>query len=838
ESLRLTPILFELGARPHPPSELYRAYLEQSEIFLGIYWQSGGWVAPGSDLSGIEDEYGRAKRLPRLIYVKEPAPDREARLNAMLERIRADAEASYRSFHTSDELAGLVLDDVAVLITERFQHSISGDRKNRVAPPRVTGNLPAPSTALVDRCDELALLKAFLSDDRVRVTVLTGPGGVGKTRLALEAALDSRHRFAGGAWLVPLASIRDPELVPAAILNTLNVPAGHYPAADAVKAHLQSRETLVLLENFEQVLGAAPYLTELVEAAPRVKILVTSRMPLHLRAEYEVPISPLRVPGERASTADQLESPAVKLFLDRIRAVRPELEFPPAEVAAAAAIVRRLDGLPLAIELAASRCRVVAPSELLSRLNAMLDLGGGLRDLPDRQRTLRSAIQWSFDLLDERDRSLFLKLAVFRGGFTVDGAAAICPELTGTALLDSLEAILDSSLIHREVLDGQSRYFMLEIVGEFAEEKLMEAGSADTVSAIHAAFVGGCVKTTAVEVFGPGQRSALRAFDRESANVAAAMDWYLASGDIERLAEMTWHFWPYWWFFGRLAEGGRRARKALDTGACSELAEARLAGMVGIAAVWLGDEATAMTFLPRSIALFRKLDERQPIATLLVLMAVGAWSQDPARAAEFIAESRSIFSATGDDWGLAICANVVAWNSPAIDGDGNPEPYPQEALALSEKSGDDLNLGMALGHVGAQELCLGRLEAARVDLARSLRLLSGVTERYAITSTIDSVGRLAALGGDDATGVRLIGAAEGIREWLQAPLQPARQKQHAQMVAELGATLAASDFKRLFDEGKRLDHDAAVTLALSVCEMPRGNRAEPAGSAAIEEAAK
>lgn len=836
ESLRLTPILFELGARPHPPRDLYRAYLDQSEIFLGIYWQSGGWVAPGSTVSGIEDEYGLSKRLPRLIYVKEPAPDREARLNSMLERIRADGLASYRTFRTPDELAGLVTDDVALLITERFQLSVAGDAKVRIAGPCLTGNLPVPSTPLVDRVDELELLKTFLGDDRVRLVALTGPGGVGKTRLAIEAAARSRHRFADGAWLVPLASVREPDLVPDAILSAFNVPPGNQPAAEALKEHLRTRDTLLLLENFEQALGAAPYLAELVDVAPRLKLLVTSRTPLHLRAEHEVPISPLRVPDQRAGTADQLASPAVQLFLDRARAARPAVELAPAEIAAVAAIVRRFDGLPLAIELAASRCRVVAPSELLSRLTATLDVGGGLRDLPDRQRTLRAAIQWSFDLLNEPDRDLFQRLSVFRGGFTVEGAAAISPELSTTALLDSLETIVDSSLVERRESDGQSRYFMLEIVGEFADEKLVEAGSADEVRALHARFVGDWVKTLSPEVFGGRQRLALHGFDRDYANVAAAMGWWLDSGDVERFAEMIWHFWPYWWFFGRLAEGARRAQAALEAGACSELAEARLRAVVGIAAVWLADASHAVTFLSRSIDMFRKSEDRHSTAMLLALMAIGVWAQDPVRGAELIAESRAIFSDAGDDWGLALCANIVAWNSLPTDREGNPTPYAHEALSLAEKSRDDLNLGMALGHVGTQELCLGVPEQARVHLAKSLRLLWGVTERYAITSTLESVGRIAALSGDASTGVQLLGAAEGIRERLQAPLQPGQVERHATVVAELRSEITASDFDRLIEQGKLLDYNAAVSLALSKCEGQFENAPRTVSSAAREEA--
>lgn len=836
ESLRLTPILFELGARPHPPASLYRAYLRQSEIFVGIYWQSGGWLAPGSDRSGIEDEYHLARRMPRLIYVKEPAPDREVRLNGLLEQIRADADACYRDFRSASDLASLVTDDIALLITERFELSLAVTGKAHPARTRPAGNLPVPPSPLVDRADELGLLKSFLADEHVRLTALTGPGGVGKTRLAIEAAETAKHRFEDGAWLVALASVRDPQLVPGAILDALNVPSAGRSAAAALKDYLRPRQHLLVLDNFEQTMGAAACLAELVEQAPRLKILVTSRTPLHLRAEHELPLSPLAVPAERATAAAAMESPAVQLFLDRARAVRPGFRCGPEEVAAVAGIVRRLDGLPLAIELAASRCRVLAPSELLERLTAALDVGGGgLRDLPDRLRTLRAAINWSFELLDERDQRLFLRLSVFRGGFTVDGALAICPEASGADLLDALESIVDSSLVQRRSVDGQSRYFMLETVGEFADEKLVLTGLAPEVRALHAGFVGDLVRKAGLEVFGGGQKMAVRAFDRDEANVVAAMEWYLESKDAERLGELIWNVWPYWWFYGRLGEGGRRARKALEEGGCSELSEARLSAVVGLAAVWQADAATAMTFLERSIVLFRKIDDAASAATLLAIMAVAVWAVDPGRAIAFIEEARPMFARSGNAWGMAICANVVAWLSEPTDADGNPTPYAREAMAYSEASGDDLNLGMAMANIGAQELDLGQLPAAREHLAGSLRTLAGIREQYAIASTFGTVARLASATHDPATGAQMFGVAQGLREWLQVPVQPGQATRHAQMEADLRGQLASQEFEHLVEQGKLLDYESAVALAISVCEGRSEDRTEPVRSGTREE---
>ena len=304
--LRLTPVMFELGARPHPPRELYRAYLAQSDVFLGIYWRRYGWVAPGESVSGLEDEYLLSGDRPKLIYVKA-ATDREPRLVGLLDRLKADDRAAYKSFESAEELAELVADDVAVLLTERFTRPI------RTSPQGLrAARLPVPPTAIVGREAEAEALGALLTDPAVRLVTLVGPGGIGKTRLALEVAAELTPPNAqafDGVWFIDLAPLTDPEQVPGAVGAALGIRPEGGRVLDLLAERLQDRRVLLVLDNFEQVLGAAPVLAELLAACPEVTVLVTSRTVLRLRGEREVPVAPLETPAGGAGRPARRRGP-------------------------------------------------------------------------------------------------------------------------------------------------------------------------------------------------------------------------------------------------------------------------------------------------------------------------------------------------------------------------------------------------------------------------------------------------------------------------------------------------------------------------------------------------
>ena len=452
-ALRLTPVMFELGARPHPPRELYRAYLAQSDVFVGLYWQRYGWIGPGMDISGLEDELRLSDGMPRLLYLKSPAPEQEPRLAAMIADLQSEGADSYRSFRSTRELGRLVRDDLALLLSERFATPVpsaapaAAPAATEIRPPR--RSLPTPSTSLLGREDDIAELSSLLESPDVRLVTLTGPGGIGKTRLAIAvgAALDGAGRR---TEFVPLASITDPALVLPRVAAAVGAPIeGTRSALDTLIEHFAQTPTLLVLDNLEQVTGAATELDQLLAACPDVTILATSRTVLRLRAEREYPVEALMVPAfaERPPLEELAALPAVRLFVDRARAVRHDFTLDDTNAAAVMEICRRLDGLPLAIELAAARTRVLAPVALLARLEHVLDsLGTGPVDLPERQRTLRATVEWSFGLLDDMERELVEALSVFADGWTIDAATRVVAR-TEDETLDLLDALAGHSLV-------------------------------------------------------------------------------------------------------------------------------------------------------------------------------------------------------------------------------------------------------------------------------------------------------------------------------------------------------------------------------------------------------
>jgi hypothetical protein len=431
--LRLVPVMFELGARPDPPRPVYRAYLAQSQVFVGIYWQSYGWVAPGEQVSGLEDEYRLSAGLPRLIYVKSPAPERDPRLAQMLARIKDEGGLSYQYFSDPAELQ-LVENDLAVLLSERFEMTRPGAGAADEAP--LAGAVPVPATPLLGREQETAAVEELVTGEAVRLVTLTGPGGVGKSRLMVEAARRLGPGFADGARFVALAAVSATDLVAAAIAAGLGLNTSAGRLITDLESYLRPRRLLLVLDNFEQVMGAAPLLAELLGAAPGLVVLATSRTVLRLQRRVRVPRVPAAGSARRAcrDPADLQRYASVSLFVERAHAVARGFELTDANAGAVAEICRRLDGLPLAIELAAARVRLLPPQALASRLDQRFSLlTGGACDLPERQRTLRNTLDWSYGLLSAGEQAVFARLGVFAGPFSLPAAEAVCAPVRARA---------------------------------------------------------------------------------------------------------------------------------------------------------------------------------------------------------------------------------------------------------------------------------------------------------------------------------------------------------------------------------------------------------------------
>jgi len=489
EALRLTPVMFELGARPYPPREVYQQYLAQSDVFIGLYWQRYGQPAPGAQASGLEEEFELSGALPRLLYVKTPAPDLEPRLADLLGRIQAEASASYRHFRTPAELGRLVRDDLAVLLSERF--AAAGRPAAVAAPSRDSRPLPVGTTPLLGRERAIEEVAALMERPEVRLVTLTGPGGVGKTRLAVAAGDRLRGRFGAGIVFVPLDSVTDPGQVLAAIARAAGADLADASApVEALAETFGDGTWLLVLDNLEQVVQVAPDIGELLARCPGLAIMATSRTVLGLRAEWEYPVPPLPPPADpvSASVTEIAASPAVALFVDRARAVRPGFALTEGNAAAVAEICRRLEGLPLAIELAAARTRLLDPPALLDRLAASLDsLGTGAVDLPERQRTLRATVQWSIGLLDDAERSLLEVTAVFADGWTIQAASAVAG-LDEDRALELSEALARHSLVYLDSTGLGPRSRMLETVREFVAEQLALRPDAAEIGRRHADY--------------------------------------------------------------------------------------------------------------------------------------------------------------------------------------------------------------------------------------------------------------------------------------------------------------------------------------------------------------
>ena len=548
EQLRLTPIMFELGARPHPPRALYRSYLAQSDVFVGIYWQRYGWVAPDMDISGLEDEFVLAAQMPRLIYVKRPAPDMEPRLTEMLQRLEGEDSVSYKPFADGTELHELLVDDLALLLTERFDAPDAAP-----AAPR-SSNLPASTSTFLGREAAIDDLGALL-DDGVRLLTLTGPGGTGKTRLAIEAARAELHRFPDGVVFVDVSAERQPDDVFAAVCRALDIGATTETSPlQALQRELAPRQLLLVLDNFEQVTAAGPGVVELLERCPALTVIVTSREALRVSGEHVYPVPPLTVPSDARGDVEideLLQSEAVRLFAERAAAVGTGFSLTAANAADVAAICRRLDGLPLAVELAAAQVKLFAVDELRRRLDGRADvLKGGARDRPARQQTLRNTIEWSNALLSEDERLVFQLLSVFAPACLSDIETTLghVASVGDIDVVDAISALVDKNLLRvTSGTDGRPRFSMLQTIRDFACEQLETDRELDAaIRAAHATHYTELALDLHRRLTYSQRAGVLAALGEELGNLRAAWGHWVRVGDVSRLDALFEPAWGYY----------------------------------------------------------------------------------------------------------------------------------------------------------------------------------------------------------------------------------------------------------------------------------------------------
>jgi predicted ATPase len=765
ERMRLAPVMFELGARPHPPRELYRSYLTQSDVFVGIYADSYGWVAPGEDISGLEDEYNLATGMPKLIYLRDSA-DREPRLASLIERIKADDSVSYVSFSTPEELAERVAADLATLLAERFD----GARGAAPASPPPAQRVPAPYTETIGRQAEVDAVVALLDRDDVRLVTLTGPGGIGKSRLAIEVSHRIAERGEREVSFVLLEHVTDPTRVAAAIADALGVrDSGSRDTLADLAAAAGDRPMLLVLDNFEQILDAAPLLTQLFTALSRTTFLVTSRALLRLRGERVFEVQPLALPDPAAAFRVEaaLQSPAVRLFRDRARAASPLFEITEDNVDAVVQICTALEGVPLALELAAARIRVLSPNMLLARLDRRLTvLVAATRDLPDRQRTIEATIEWSVGLLDPQARELLLRLGVFAGDFSLDAVEAVCadvPESTDTLTL--LSHLIDNSLVRSQEVQARPMFGMLATVREFALAELERSGHADEVRRVHADFYIGLAEQMAPLLQGRGQLAAIERLAAERENLRAAGRYLLEQGEVDTLAKVVWDLFLYWWIRGLMPEARRWMDVILATGIdVSDRTRAIALGFSSWVSLWQERGGVGPGPFEESVRLFRSVGDRSSEAIALGSLALAYLAAMPPFLDQAEESARAALTLVeGQAPTVESMAKVAIGRVLMVRGDvrGAVRLF-DEALAQAERSGDMFATTLAIQNRAWAGIALGEPRPELFE--RYLRLATRLGSADGAGYAFDGLIAIAVIHGDPARAGVLAGAAAAVRQ--------------------------------------------------------------------------
>jgi predicted ATPase len=875
-SLRLHPVMFESGARPHPPRDLYSAYIAQSQVFVGLYWKSYGWVAPGMAVSGLEDEYDLSRGKPRLVYIKDAQAQRDPGLESLLDRIRDDDTCSYSYFTSAEELGERLANDLVVLLSERFEvaqaegeaarsaeaDAVGGDSTTTVATPG-PGQLPLPPTPLIGRDTEVASAASLLLSDDVRLLTLVGPGGTGKTRLAIDIAAGLKEQFAGGVYFVGLESVGDASLVLPTIAHTLglgDVPDGR-SSRDLLVDRLSGSEILLLLDNLEHLTDAAPDLASLLAAGPQLKLLTTSRAPLRLRAERLFPVPPLGVPptGSELDLSRLQEYPAVSLLVARVRAVLPDFDLTEAQATAVAELCRRLEGLPLAIELAAARSKIFSPAALLARLEHSFDiLRGSTRDLPPRQKTMAAAIDWSYSLLKEDEKRLLRALSIFAGGWTLESAQAVAGAGLSEEcdLLSGLESLVDNSLVVSDTAaDEGARFRMLETIREFARGRLEAGSETEALRRAHASYFLALGCRVARELEGSGQSSTYRQMKIELDNFRAALEWALAGGSPEaglRVASELWLFWDghgysregLHWLDRGLAAGddvpkdlramalARKAWLMRPTGGYPQVVElyneslalfqelGDEAGIgltlshLGVAAMRQGEYDRAGELFEQALVVRRRVGERRGIYATLMNLGVCELDQGHfERAAELLAESLELTREAQDDHHTALILLNLGETMMGSGDLGRAEAYFSEAMSIFKRDGNRASAAR-LSHSLAFVLWKSHKtnEALRI-LSEALPLLVDLQDAEEGTSSVEIAGAILADMGNPSAAARLLSAGQSLRDQIGVCRYAVYQSVYEATLAAVRSALSEEELAEASAEGARFSLDQALAYA-------------------------
>lgn len=710
----------------------------------------------------------------------------------------------------------------SVTITHTVQRSIvATETIKTVAPPPSLSiaHLPAAMTPLLGRAPQLDQWLPLLINPVVRLVTLIGPPGVGKTRLALQLSWDVAAHFADSAYWVDLSPITDPALVLAAIREALHLPetAGGAPAEWAqLRDFLCDRHVLLILDNFEQVLPAGAQVAQLLAAAPRLTVLVTSRSPLHIYGEHEWPVPPLPLPdlAQLPPVPDLRQIPSIKLFIARAQAIQADFQLTPDNALAVAASVVQLDGLPLAIELAVPQLKTLSPQELAARLvNRLATLTHGPRDRSPRQQTLRGAIEWSYQRLPVDQQRLFAQLGVFVGGFTGEAVAAVCAS-------DRLIDLIESNLVHVAANGDQTRRFnLLETLREYAIQQLTSGGEEQSVRTRHARYFLELAEAAEPQLVGADQAVWLQRLAAEQANFNAVLKWAQAADENSIGLRLSAALWRFWWMHSHLIEGRRWLTHFIEApaGDGAELYRAKALHGAGVLAYHQADYAEARSLLERSLAIYRtSADLRGAAYALNSLGVVASYQHQYTQAVEFHVAAMEVRRQLGDQRGVAISLNNLGLVAHF------QEDYPraidlfQQSIALFEALGDVRVKSAVLSNLGRALTGQGEYSQAKMCLRQGLRMVWELGNREDSIEAIEALAGVAGAIGEALRGAMLLGAAEALREKIQSPVAPVSRCEYERDLARIRDQLNSRSFAAAWAKGRAMTLEQAVELASQV----------------------
>jgi len=684
---------------------------------------------------------------------------------------------------------------------------------------RTPNNLPTQLTSFVGRGEMVARAKHLL--EGCRLMTLTGPGGIGKTRLSLQVAAETFDQFPDGVYFVPLSAVRDPEVIPSVIAQSLGVQLrGNRMPLDAVNAHLRDRKVLLVLDNFEQLLpDAAGLPASLLQASPKLKVIVSSRAALRSYGEQEFPVEPLTLPDPKTSPSLEMLSQfeAVKLFLERALAAKPDFHATNENAPAIAGICERVDGLPLAIELAAARIKLFSPQALYARLEKSLDaLGSGARDLPGRQQTLAGAIAWSYELLDPALQRLAARFSVFARGAGLEQAEAVCgpADEAGADVLSGLDELADQSLLRRMPDFDEPRLIMLQTIREFAGDRLDQSGEADLIRDRHASAFTALAEEAEGRLFGDERKAQLDRLELDLDNFRAALDWCIAKGRTERALRLGAAMWRFWQMRGHLREARARLETvlALPDGDKFPAARRQALEAAGGIAYWQADMDAAQIWYDECLILTRATSDKRALANAIYNDAFPSVvdKRDILRAMPLFEEALILFRELGDTSGVARCLWGLG-NAYSFLEDYKSAVGPlDEAISIFRQLGDQFGLGWALHTRALVAINGGDAVTAAPLIVEAMELFSKAGDVSGITILLDDASQLARVKRLVLRSLRLASAASA--------LEAVSGVQIATLANFVGGRPVASDAedeRNAWAEGQAMSTEDAVRYAMS-----------------------